>query len=229
MTVDIEKLKHALPLSDYGKGIAKSFEQLRTEIETGETQIIWQDDRPIRLLSLVFLKVCYQDKTLVEERQEFPDGRVRHRSLKGLSEKLYPQEDPDAAVYRALQEELGLLPDELKDISIRFLDRELEEKESPSYPGLMSQYDRYEYEVPLPDHLYKPKYIELSDRGMRTYFVWRQEAYPDQQPLDGQIVLKPVAERSERSWTLEHLLAGVTPANLHTETDTGDAVGHEAW
>jgi antitoxin MazE len=47
--------------------------------------------------------------------------------------------------------------------------------------------------------------------------------------IAGQIVIKPVAERSERSWTLEHLLAGVTPANLHTETDTGDTVGHEAW
>ena len=47
--------------------------------------------------------------------------------------------------------------------------------------------------------------------------------------IDGRIVIKPVAERSERRWTLEHLLAGVTPHNLHIETDTGGAVGHEAW
>ena len=29
--------------------------------------------------------------------------------------------------------------------------------------------------------------------------------------------------------TLDELLAGVTPANLHQEVDTGGAVGGEAW
>jgi antitoxin MazE len=44
--------------------------------------------------------------------------------------------------------------------------------------------------------------------------------------VDGQIVIKPV---TERRWTLEELLAGVTKKNLHTEIDTGDAVGKEVW
>ena len=44
--------------------------------------------------------------------------------------------------------------------------------------------------------------------------------------LDGQIVVKPLdADR----WTLDELLAGVHPGNLHRETDTGASVGNEAW
>jgi antitoxin MazE len=44
--------------------------------------------------------------------------------------------------------------------------------------------------------------------------------------IDGQIVIKPIAAPT---WTLEHLLSGVNSGNIHHETDTGDAVGHEIW
>jgi len=44
--------------------------------------------------------------------------------------------------------------------------------------------------------------------------------------VDGQLVITPVLEPS---FTLEQLLAGVTPENLHQEFDTGPAVGNETW
>ncbi len=44
--------------------------------------------------------------------------------------------------------------------------------------------------------------------------------------VDGQILVKPVARPA---WTLEHLLAGVNPDNIHHETDTSGPVGKEAW
>jgi antitoxin MazE len=44
--------------------------------------------------------------------------------------------------------------------------------------------------------------------------------------VDGQIIIKPV---TQRRWTLEELLAGVTKDNRHAETDTGAAVGNEVW
>jgi antitoxin MazE len=44
--------------------------------------------------------------------------------------------------------------------------------------------------------------------------------------VDGQIVVKPL---SNAEWTLENLLAAVNPNNLHHETDTGIAIGDEAW
>lgn len=44
--------------------------------------------------------------------------------------------------------------------------------------------------------------------------------------VDGQIIIKPV---TTPTWTLEELLAGVTPANMHHEIDMGPAVGNEVW
>ncbi|MFH0811748.1 MAG: AbrB/MazE/SpoVT family DNA-binding domain-containing protein [Pseudomonadota bacterium] len=44
--------------------------------------------------------------------------------------------------------------------------------------------------------------------------------------VDGQIVVKPIITPK---WTLEQLLAGVNTDNIHHETDTGFAVGNEAW
>jgi antitoxin MazE len=42
---------------------------------------------------------------------------------------------------------------------------------------------------------------------------------------DGRIVVAPVAA----SFTLEQLLAQVTPENVHTEQEIGVSVGNEAW
>ncbi len=44
--------------------------------------------------------------------------------------------------------------------------------------------------------------------------------------VDGQIVVTPVVATG---WTLEGLLEEITPANLHSEVDTGVAVGNETW
>ncbi|GIK55183.1 MAG: multidrug transporter MatE [Chloroflexota bacterium] len=44
--------------------------------------------------------------------------------------------------------------------------------------------------------------------------------------VKGKIIVTPV---SAPSWTLDDLLAGITKDNLHTEVDTGFAVGNEIW
>jgi len=44
--------------------------------------------------------------------------------------------------------------------------------------------------------------------------------------VEGKIIVTPV---SAPSWTLDELLAGITKDNLHTEVDTGLAVGNEVW
>ncbi len=44
--------------------------------------------------------------------------------------------------------------------------------------------------------------------------------------VEGQIIITPVAAPS---WTLEELLAGINKNNLHTEVDTGYAIGNEVW
>lgn len=45
------------------------------------------------------------------------------------------------------------------------------------------------------------------------------------QIVDGNLVIVPVFKR----YDLSELLAGITEDNLHSEIDTGDAVGNEAW
>ena len=44
--------------------------------------------------------------------------------------------------------------------------------------------------------------------------------------LDGNLVVKP---KSRRRYSLEELVAGITPENLHSEVDSGSVVGNEAW
>ncbi|MBK7190225.1 MAG: AbrB/MazE/SpoVT family DNA-binding domain-containing protein [bacterium] len=44
--------------------------------------------------------------------------------------------------------------------------------------------------------------------------------------VDGQLIVR-VAE--DREWSLDGLLAGVRPDNLHAEVDTGGPVGGESW
>ncbi len=42
---------------------------------------------------------------------------------------------------------------------------------------------------------------------------------------DGQLVVRPL----EKKYTLQELLAKVTPDNIHNETDWGKPVGKEIW
>jgi antitoxin MazE len=44
--------------------------------------------------------------------------------------------------------------------------------------------------------------------------------------VDGTLVVKP---RSRKRYSLDELVEGITPENLHTEIDSGIAVGNEIW
>jgi antitoxin MazE len=44
--------------------------------------------------------------------------------------------------------------------------------------------------------------------------------------VDGKLVATPI---TEREYSLEALLAGVTEENIHSEIDTGEPVGKEIW
>ena len=43
---------------------------------------------------------------------------------------------------------------------------------------------------------------------------------------NGQLIVRVAMDRE---WSLEELLAGVHPENLHAEIDTGGSVGGESW
>lgn len=44
--------------------------------------------------------------------------------------------------------------------------------------------------------------------------------------VDGTLVIKP---RSRKRYSLDELIEGITPENIHTEIDSGIAVGNEVW
>ena len=54
----------------------------------------------------------------------------------------------------------------------------------------------------------------------------RKETPVDLSLVEGKLVITPAAKTRA---SLEELLAGVTPANMHREVDTGSSAGNEAW
>jgi antitoxin MazE len=44
--------------------------------------------------------------------------------------------------------------------------------------------------------------------------------------IDGNLTIKP---RKQKQYSLDELIAGITPVNRHTEIDTGVSVGEEIW
>lgn len=97
-------LMSTLPLEQYGKGRAKTFTELIKEIESGECKIVWEDGIPIRCIQVVNIYVYSPaGKRLKEDRQEFLDGRVRRREMKGILEKRFPAEKINDAAIRAMQ------------------------------------------------------------------------------------------------------------------------------
>lgn len=67
--------------------------------------------------------------------------------------------------------------------------------------------------IRLPQHLVKE--IQLAE-GVEVDLV----------VIDGNLVIKP---RSRKRYTLDELISAITPENLHTEVESGVAVGNEAW
>ena len=162
------KLAEVLDLNQFGQGEAKTFQELEAEIAAGESEIFWEDDRPVRVVHIVCIQVLSpHGETLMEDRQEFADGRVRRRGLEGVSEKLHPGETPLNGVRRALAEELGIQG----AVTIESLEQTIEEKESPSYPSLLSRYHKHRFRVVLSLDLYQDFYIE-EQASKKTFFQW---------------------------------------------------------
>lgn len=44
--------------------------------------------------------------------------------------------------------------------------------------------------------------------------------------IDGKLTIEPI---TRRRYSLEELIEAITPENVHTEIDTGVAVGKEVW
>lgn len=168
LELTIQSLKDYLDLGRYGRGQAKSWDELEAEIRSGECHIEWQDDRPIRVVKVACVKVLsHKGERLIEVTQELADGRIRQRGLIGISEKFKPQESPLEAARRAMAEELDIH----EELEFEVMGEAIEEKESVSYPGLLGRYYKFFFRVVFPPLLYKSEYIEVQ-ATKRTIFKW---------------------------------------------------------
>lgn len=103
-----------------------------------------------------------------EDKQVFADGRVRHRHYPwSVAEKMYKKEEVVQAVFRALKEELNI-----DDANTQFTGENSNTTEALSFPGLMTTYDNFVYQVVLePADFRKDGYREVKDK-LTTYFIW---------------------------------------------------------
>jgi hypothetical protein len=140
---------NSIPKHTWGVGQAKSVVDLWSEYQRGET--IFEDDPPVRQVSVVQLRIQRGDRILVELEQVLADGRRRARN-RLPSEKMKAGESPIMAAWRCLVEELGL---DVRDVVVSEVVETTETIiDSPSYPGLPTRYTFHTMEVrtdALPD------------------------------------------------------------------------------
>ncbi len=175
----IEKLVAGnIPVEAYGTGVAKTIPHLLTEIRDGESLMsIDASGNVHREVHALWIDVvCELENgdayTLKEDRQEFKDGRTKRRTLhSSLGEKLKPGEDPEKAVSRAIQEELGI---EAEPRGLYYLGEERTLYTPDTYPGLETSYQFYKYVTMLDESSFNTDgYIEYQ-ADKTNYYVWEQ-------------------------------------------------------
>ncbi|MBU1985065.1 hypothetical protein KJ815_11730 [bacterium] len=166
--------KHAIDVARFGTGSAKMLAHLLAEIADGETLLAEVDGRLVRRVSVlgvdVFADIDGKHFRLVEDRQIFRDGRERRRKMPtSVSEKLHQGEEVLAAVTRALGEEIGISEFTLLSSTPR---TRTETEDSPSYPGILSEYTKYEVDVLIASSAYKAEGYQEIQTDKTTHFVW---------------------------------------------------------
>lgn len=148
----------------------KSVTDLQAEIDAGETLLRSIDGKLVRTVKVVRITVRVEIGSrsflVVEDKQIFFTGAVRERGMKFVAEKIKHDELPTTTARRALAEEIGLnFVGELVEIG-----EELQEKSSPSYPGLSSQYRTYNYQIVLSiAELKQIRFAEIQTEKMSLF------------------------------------------------------------
>ena len=144
--------RHGVDTIMWGAGRSKSIDDLMKEISTQDCILQLMHGTVYRCVGVVKLVVRSPDMPghhLVCYQQLMADGRVRPRNVL-VSEKKKPNELPQRAAMRAVQEELGSVEGiDREDIVIRTATHLhwVETEESPSYPTLQTRYELHQFEV----------------------------------------------------------------------------------
>ena len=153
--------------SKFGKGNAKPLAWLYQELQEGTCYLECphplsptspgapRSSRLLRVVEPIFIRLRFRSRVLVQEKQQFPDGRLRVRNML-LAEKKEPRDSggPLSTIHRAIHEELGVSMEDLRrdDVMQYRPDTyhfEIEHIDSPSYPGLASAYRTHHVQVDI--------------------------------------------------------------------------------
>lgn len=135
--------RQQVSVEEWGRGSSKSIAALWAELLSGESQL--EEDPPRRIVSVVQMIIRRNELVLVEAGQELEGGRQRPR-WQLPSEKMHPEEKPEQAALRGLQEELGVAAEDVA-IAPGSLESWEWERDSISYPGLRTCYRFYRVEA----------------------------------------------------------------------------------
>ncbi len=166
--------KNGVDHGRFGQGKAKSLNDLLEEVEKGETVLAEENGHLLRRIIVlnvdVFVDIEGTRRHLVEDQQIFDDGRVRRRNRSSsIAETLRSDEDALAAVPRAVWEEIQVRKFTLLTPVPA---TSLEKVESPSYPGLITEYSLSKVDILIPLEEYKVEGYHEREKDLVTYFVW---------------------------------------------------------
>jgi hypothetical protein len=173
--------KHGVNISQWGGGRSRTLGQLMEEIKNGESRLYLKEGKElVRYSKFVSGSVYYKrsdNKVLLlkEDKQIFRDNRkekIRRRHYdNSYAEKIMGEESPEETVRRGLLEEIGI---EKQPEEFCFTSRREKYLDSMSYPGLMTFFEEYRFDIFINDSEFKPEgYIEERD-DITTYFVWEE-------------------------------------------------------
>ncbi len=160
--------------SQWGKGSAKTVDDLVTELERGECTLLSAGGRLVREFCVARVDLYYWDKDgkllrLKEDRQIFNDGRERNRAFDfAVGEKAKPLERPFDAAHRGLAEELQI-HDRFDLAPLRSF---VEIEPAKDFPGIPSISKRADYRLILPENHYRAEGYVDQQTDKKTIFLW---------------------------------------------------------
>lgn len=174
-----QKLENAgVPLELWGMGEAKTLDHLLREFQSGDSDLIdGPDGHLLRVVRVAAVRIFHTDQSglrlhLTEKEQVFADGRRRQRHFdddRSLSEKISTGELPQDVAAMGVLTELGLAVEVTGEPEIQtvLLD-------GRSYPGLLSRYETYLFEVELTNEQYRAEGYREVQPDKTTIFVWER-------------------------------------------------------
>ncbi len=177
----VEALRHQLESAgvdteNWGQNKSKSIEDLKKEIENGETELILsQNGEILRKTRVARVNIFFQNDEgetlkLIEERRLYANGREKFRDKShSISKKIKNNQTPENAIKKAIIKKLGI-SDEIK---IEETDTVEDTNMSPSYPSLRSVYVFHNFKSYLSKEQFNSEGYIGKQSDKVTYYVWK--------------------------------------------------------